>query len=321
MTRQIFSLVAAGVLIPLLVMSILMVGEAGARRLPLRAQPAVRPWIWLAPALMFIGVVLAYPLVTTIALSLHNASGSSWVGLQNFQWAFSNAMLPVLINNLQWIIIFPAVTVGLALLASVLIDQVRYEPVARIFLIIPTAMSFVAGSVIWRMMYAYEPPFQPQVGTLNAILDLFGAMPIAWLIDSRFNNFALIFVAVWMSLGVATLILSAGLKAIPKELSESARIDGANEWHVFRHVTLPSLWPTILVVVTTKAIFTLKVFDIVYVMTNGSYDTDVIANKMYTELFISQNLGHASAIAALLLLMASPVIIMNIRQVRAGAAN
>jgi alpha-glucoside transport system permease protein len=148
---------------------------------------------------------------------------------------------------------------------------------------------------------------------------LTGQPPVAWLLDSRVNNFALIFVAVWMALGVATLILSAGVKNIPKELVEAARMDGAGEWGIFRHVTLPSLWPTILVVLTTEAIFTLKVFDIVYVMTNGAYGTDVIANRMYTELFVTENLGQASAIAVLLLVMASPVIVMNIRQMKSGA--
>jgi len=166
-------------------------------------------------------------------------------------------------------------------------------------------------------MYAFRPEGETQNGMLNAIwTSVTGAAPVAWLLERQINSYALIAVAVWMSLGVATLILSAGVKAIPKELNEAAKIDGAGEWAIFRNVTLPSLWPTILVVLTTQAIFSLKVFDIVYVMTNGSFGTDVIANRMYTELFVRQNLGTASAIAVLLLIMASPVIVMNIRQIK-----
>ncbi len=210
-------------------------------------------------------------------------------------------------------------TCSLALVAAILMDRVRYEKIARTFLILPTAISFVAGAIIWKMIYVYAPPSMPQVGTANALMKVFGHAPTAWLLDRSVNNYALIGVAVWMSMGVATLILSAGVKAIPSDLSEAARIDGAGELAIFRYVTLPSLWPTILVVLTTEAIFSLKVFDIIYVMTNGAFGTDVIANRMYSELFVRENLGTASAIAVLLLIMASPVIIMNIRQMRREA--
>lgn len=322
MSTQIVQLIGGVVIMPAVLLATVFLGELALRWMPADRQALLRPWVWLLPLIAVVGLVVAYPLVATVVLAFRNASDTGWVGLSNFVWAFGTAMRPVLYNNILWLTVFPAVTVSLALLAAIMLDRVSYERVARTFLILPTAMSFVAGSVIWRMMYEYQPPFQAQTGTLNAILrGVVGADPIAWLIDRRFNNYALIFVAVWMSLGVATLILSAGVKNIPKELVESARIDGAGEWAVFRHVTVPSLWPTILVVLTTQAIFTLKVFDIVYVMTNGSFGTDVIANKMYSELFVTQNLGRASAIAVLLLIMASPVIIMNIRQVRAGAGS
>ncbi len=320
MIAQVAQLAGALVAIPAVLLAVIASGEAAVHRLPARRHAMIRPWVWMAPMLMLVGLVVAYPLASTLVLSLRGADGAAWAGLQNFAWAFSTALRPVLVNNILWIVLFPAVTAGLALLAAVLLDHVGYERLARTFLVLPTAMSFVAGSVIWRMMYEYQPPFLDQTGTLNALLALWpGAQPIAWLLDPLVNNYALIFVAVWMSLGVATLILSAGVKTIPRELVESARLDGAGEAGIFRYITLPALWPTILVVVTTEAIFTLKVFDIVYVMTNGAFDTDVIANKMYSELFVSQHLGHASAIAVLLMLMAAPVVVMNVRQMRAEA--
>jgi alpha-glucoside transport system permease protein len=320
MTNQILQITLGVAIIPALVLGVIAAGEAAIRRLPIPRQDLYRPWVWMAPMLCVVGLVLAYPLGLTVLFSLQDAKGIRWVGLQNFGWAFSKAMQPVLLNNVLWLTVFPTITTGLALISAILIDRVKYERVARTFLVLPTAISFVAGSVIWRMMYEYQPPLQPQTGTLNALVTLLpGVEPIAWLLDERFNTFALIFVAVWMNLGIATLIISAGVKNISRELIDAARLDGGSEWDLFCHVTVPLLWPTLLVVATTQAIFTLKVFDIVYVMTNGSYGTDVIANKMYAELFVSQNLGHASAIAVLLLVMASPVIIMNIRHARAEA--
>lgn len=317
MSSQILQLILGLVSLPAVALVIILPGELAIRRFPQRTQSSIRPWIWLSPVLALVGLVIAYPLVASIVYSFRDATGSNWVGSKNFVWAFGTAMRPVLFNNVLWIVVFPLLTAVLALTAAIMLDRVKYERVARTFLILPTAMSFVAGAVIWKMMYTYEPPMQPQTGTLNAIWTaVTGKMPIAWLIDRNVNNYALIFVAVWMSIGVATLILSAGVKNIPRELVEAAKIDGAGEWAVFRFVTLPSLWPTILVVLTTQAIFSLKVFDIVYVMTNGSFGTDVIANKMYSELFVKQNLGTASAIAVLLLILASPVIFMNIKQIR-----
>jgi alpha-glucoside transport system permease protein len=314
------SQIALGVVgIPALVLGFIVLGEIAIRRLPEARQALLRPWVWMAPMLVIVGVVLVYPLGITVLLSLADARGSGFVGAQNYVWAFGKAMQPVLVNNVVWLTVFPTVTTGLAIIAALLLDRVKFERVARTFLILPTAISFVAGSVIWRMMYEYKAPFLPQLGTLNALLKGLGFAPVPWLLDEGVNTFALIFVAVWMNLGIATLIISAGVKTIPRDLVEAARLDGAGDVSVFRYVTMPMLWPTILVVATTQAIFTLKVFDIVYVMTNGSYGTDVIANKMYHELFVTQHLGHASAIAMLLLLMASPVIILNIRQTRAAA--
>lgn len=309
------------VVIPVLVYLVLGVGEKILGLVGGRFARYARPWFWLLIPLVLMGAILVYPMVETIVSAFQDAKGASWVGFENFGWAFTGEMLQVLGNNLLWIIVFPLGTLLLAVIVAVLFDRVRYERFAMTLVVLPTAISFAAGSIIWRQIYEYQAPGAQQTGLLNALWTLIpGNKPIAWLQADVVNNFALIFVAVWSSLGVAALILSAAVKAVPPELSEAARLDGAGEWRIFFSITLPQMWPSVLVVITTEVIFALKVFDIVYVMTNGNFDTNTIANRMYFELFSSQNLGHASAIAVILLVVAIPIVIINIRQFRSEGA-
>ena len=165
-------------------------------------------------------------------------------------------------------------------------------------------------------MYDYRPPGLPQTGTVNALLTALvsGFEPQAWLINTPTNNLALIAVAVWTWTGFCVVILSAALKGIPTEVLEAARVDGAGEWQIFRYVILPLISPTVAVVTTTMIIFALKAFDIVYVMTNGNYDTEVIANRMYKEMFNFRHFGRAAAIAVVLLIAIVPVMLLNIRR-------
>jgi alpha-glucoside transport system permease protein len=167
-------------------------------------------------------------------------------------------------------------------------------------------------------MYQYKPPGSTQTGTVNAVVGLFGLGPVDWIRERSFliDNFALIFIGVWIWTGFAMVILSAGLKGISVELLEAARVDGANEWQVFRGIILPLLTPTIFVVGTTIVITALKSFDIVYTLTNGAFGTDVIARKMFFELFTTQHFGRASAVAIVLLLGIIPFMLLNIRRFR-----
>jgi len=266
-------------------------------------------------------LILLYPMVTTIVTAFRSTGSSKWVGLSNFVWSFTGTMRDVIANNIIWLVVFPVVTLVLALVAAVLFDRVKYERLAMTLIILPTAISFTAGSVIWTQMYSFQPAGSTQIGTFNAILTLIpGAKPVPWLQTPFVNNLALILIAVWLSLGVATLILSAAVKNVPAELVEAARLDGASEWRIFWSVTMPSILPAVLVVFTTQIIAALKVFDIVYVMTNGNFNTDVIANRMYNQLFAVNDLGHASAIAVILLLAALPIVFINIFQFRAEEA-
>jgi alpha-glucoside transport system permease protein len=267
---------------------------------------------------MFMLIFLVYPVVNTIFLSFMSANSTEFRGLENFVFVTTDGnMRAAIVNNLVWLLLFAPITVVLGLMMAVLSERVRYERVVRAILFTPMAISFVAAGVIWKFMYDYRPPGAPQTGTLNAIYTtLTGDVPQPWLINPGTNNYALIFVAVWMFVGFCMVILSSGLKGISTELLEAARVDGANEWKLFFHITLPLVRPTLLVVLTTMIIAALKVFDVVYVLTNGNYNTDVIGTRMYKEMFSARNFGHASAIAVVLLLVTLPVIIVNVRQFR-----
>ncbi|HET6501775.1 MAG TPA: sugar ABC transporter permease [Amycolatopsis sp.] len=319
MMTSVPALIAIGaVVIPLLVYALLGVGERMLQLVGGRAARYIRPWFWLIVPLGLMAVVLVYPMAETVISAFRDAQGRSWAGGTNFGWAFSGEMLGILGNNLIWLIVFPLGTLLLAVIVAVLFDKVRYERFAMTLVVLPTAISFAAGSIIWRQIYEYQPAGSAQTGLLNALWTLIpGTKPLAWLQTPTINNFCLIFVGVWSSLGVAALILSAAVKAVPAELVEAARLDGAGEWRVFRSVTLPHIGGAVLVVITTEMIFALKIFDIIYVMTNGNFGTNTIANRMYFELFSSQNLGRASAIAVVLLVVAIPIMIINIRQFRA----
>jgi alpha-glucoside transport system permease protein len=289
-----------------------------AQRLPDKQQPRVRPWLWVGPAALLLFVYLVYPSLHTAYLSLFDAKSTRFVGLDNYVYALTNSnMLLAIRNNLLWLVFFTLFTVSLGLLMAVLTDRVAYESAAKALIFLPMAISSVAAGVIWKFMYDYRPPGQPQTGTLNAVVtSLPGLEPHAWLLEKAINNGALIFVGVWMMTGFSMVILSAGLKGIPEEILEAARVDGANEWQVFWRIMLPMLSSTLAVVATTIIIAALKAFDIVYVMTNGNFDTDVVANRMYKELFNVRDFGRASAIAVLLLLAIIPVMVANIKRFR-----
>jgi alpha-glucoside transport system permease protein len=284
---------------------------------PSHWRERLSPWIWIAPALFFLIAFLLYPLINTVVLSFLSSDSSSFVGFKNYGIIFtSSGFIEVLENNLLWLVLGTAATVALGLVIAVLVDRVRIESVAKSTIFIPMALSFVAAGVIWRFVYAYEPPGQPQIGILNAFIGLFGAQPQAWLINSPLNNFALIAVYVWMWTGFCMVILSAALKGVPTEILEAARMDGASEITIFFRVIVPLISPTIAVVATTMVINLLKIFDIIYVMTGGNQNTNVIAYAFYQQYFNFGQIGTASGLAVILLLVIIPVMLYNLRRFR-----
>jgi alpha-glucoside transport system permease protein len=315
--------VAAAIALPVAaLLGYIVLAEWLLGRLPAGARPRLRPWIWIGPALAFVGFFLVAPAIQTVGLSLMNATSTSFVGLDNYARVLTDSNVHIAIrNNLFWWIVFSTSFVllnGLAI--AVLADRVPYEGVAKSLIFVPQAISFVAAGTIWKFIYAYQPPGVEQTGTLNAIATAFGGEPHPWLAEMPLNNLLLIVVGVWAWAGFATVILSAALKGVPVELLEAARLDGASETEVFRRITLPLLLPTITVVATTLVIFALKAFDVVYVMTNGNFETEVLANRMYKEMFTVRDYGRASAVAVLLLAGIVPVLLFNVRRFRAQEA-
>jgi alpha-glucoside transport system permease protein len=281
-----------------------------------------RSWGFVAPALILIAFFLVYPTVMTVARSFFGRGTTlfgptvEFVGLKNWTYVFTNpVMLTALRNNALWAVLFTACTVGFGLVLAVMLDRVRYERLVKSIIFIPAAISMVGASVVWKFVYAYKPADLNQIGVLNAIVVAFGGEPVGWLIQRPWiNNLCLIVVGIWMWTGFCMVILSAAYKNIPKPLLEAARIDGATEWRVFRNIILPLLAPTAAVVATTMVVQVLKIFDIIFVMTNGNYSTEVIANRMYKEMFNFFNYGRASALAVVLLILIVPFMILNIRR-------
>ena len=276
------------------------------------------PWLYLSPALIILGFFLIYPSIHTFYLSFFDRSSRSFTGLSNYIYVFSNRiMLTAFRNNALWVAVFTILTVFLGLVFAVLFDRVKYEVVVKSIVFMPMAISFVSASVIWKFVYAYKPTGASQIGILNAFLRMFGGSPVAWLIERPLiNNLCLIVVGVWVWTGFCVVVLSASYKAIPRQILEAARVDGAGEWKIFWSVIFPLLIPTLSMLATTMIVFVLKVFDIVYVMTNGNFGTEVIANRMYKEMFQFRNFGRSSAIAVILLLLVTPMMLVNLHRFR-----
>ena len=297
-----------------------------------RRRGRFSPWLWLLPAFFFVSVFLIYPVIATVRLSFMNANSTAYIGFANYKYIFTNPTTQdALLNNVLWILLFTLLAVGLGLLFAILTGRVRYEAVAKAVIFIPMAISFVAASVIWKFMYAYRPEGFTQIGLVNEVATRVGLQPSAWLVQQAVpytshvlpspfhtNNVAIILVGVWMWTGFAMVVLSAGLKGISTEVIEAARVDGATEWQVVRRIIIPMLAPTIAVVVTTLVIQSLKIFDMVWVMTSGNFNTDVIATMMYKQMFNYQDFGKAGALAVILFLAIIPVMLISIRRIRAG---
>lgn len=272
---------------------------------------------FLLPALLLLLIGLVVPAIRTTLLSFMNGGSTNWVGLRNYGWMLSqDEILTVLTNTLIWVILVPLLATSVGLVYAVLVDRARLEAVAKSLVFMPTAISFVGAGIIWKFVYAYRSSEQEQIGLLNQIVVAFGGEPKQWLLNPPLNTLLLIVVMVWIQAGFAMVVLSAAIKAIPADIVEAARLDGVNAWQMFWRVTLPSIRPALIVVVVTISIATLKLFDIVRTMTNGNYDTNVIATEMYNQAFRYGETGQGSALAVLLFVLVIPIVIYQIRNLR-----
>ncbi|MFA3920120.1 carbohydrate ABC transporter permease [Ruegeria hyattellae] len=282
----------------------------------------IRPWLFLFPALFALGIYLAYPVFETLRLSLTErvtGGGYRWVGLQNYQQMMQEPKFwEAMRNNMLWLIVVPAMSTGFGLLAAQLTDRIRWGNLAKSLIFMPMAISFVGAAVIWKLVYDTRPVEQDQIGVLNAIyLALGGAEPQTWLTTPFWNSFFLMIVLIWIQTGFAMVILSAALRGIPEETVEAAIVDGANPFQIFFKIKVPQIKNTILVVWTTITITVLKVFDIVFAMTNGQWETQVLANYMFDKLFRANDWGVGSASAIVIMILVMPILVWNVRNARA----
>jgi len=285
-------------------------------KLPAKAARTLQPFVFVGPAIAIMGWFLAIPVVRSLIASFRNALGTEWIGLDNYIYAFTNPrMLETFRNNALWMVFGTSFSVGLGLLIAFLADRTKAEVVYKSIIFTPMAISFVGAGVIWKFVYTYKGIGVgiQEIGLLNAIVSALGGTPQPWLNIPPWNNFFLIVIMIWLQTGYAMVILSSAIKGVPAELLEAARIDGATETRVFFNIIIPYIKGTLLTVTTTIVIFSLKTFDIVRVMTGGNYGTNVIANEFYLQSFTYNDAGKASAIAIVLLLLVTPVIVNNIR--------
>jgi alpha-glucoside transport system permease protein len=289
-------------------------------KLPLKWTRRLQPYIFIGPAVILLFAYLLIPAIWTFWLSLLDRNGNEFVGLANYVELFTGRLLQESIrNNIMWIVFGSTTSVAMGLLIAVLADRSRWERVSKSLIFLPMAISFVGAGVIWNFMYEVRPPNLPQIGLLNAIVVGLGGDPkswYAWVQIAPGNNLFLIVIVVWLQVGFAMVLFSAALKGIPEELLEAGRVDGANEIQIFFRIMIPYIMPTIITVWTTIVIFTLKIFDVVWVMTGGQFGTHVIATQFYRQAFTARNSGVGSAIAIILLAAVVPVLIYNLRQFR-----
>jgi alpha-glucoside transport system permease protein len=303
-------------------------------RLPGLWTERLLPFVFVGPAMAILSWYLAIPTARTFWISLFDKNGppeglnflqqlasDSFVGIGNYLAVFTpgGLMWEALRNNLMWIVFGSTFSVAFGLIIAVLADRSRFEKAAKSFIFLPMAISFVGASIIWNFIYEYRPAGQPQVGLLNAIVTGLGGAPQSypqWVDIAPWNNLFLIVIVIWLQAGFSMVLFSAALKGIPDELLEAARIDGATEVQIFFRIMIPYIRGTIISVFTTVVIFTLKIFDVVWVMTGGQFGTHVIATQFYRQSFTNRNSGFGSAIAIVLLIAVIPVMIYNLRQFR-----
>ncbi len=276
----------------------------------------IRPWVFLFPAIFALGLYLAYPVFETLRLSLLDDDGS-FVGAANYaQMATEDKFWEAMRNNMLWLIVVPAMSTAFGLLAAQLTDRIGWGNIAKSLIFMPMAISFVGAGVIWKLVYETRPDDVQQIGILNAVLTGLGGEPQTWLAVPFWNNFFLMIVLIWIQTGFAMVILSAALRGIPEETVEAAIIDGANPFQIFFKIKVPQIMPTIVVVWTTITLVVLKVFDIVFTMTNGQWETQVLANYMYDKLFRSFDTGVGSAAAMIIMLLVTPILVWNVYNAR-----
>ncbi len=279
-------------------------------------KSVLRPYIFIAPAVIILVIFILYPVVETLRLSFFNKTGFEFVGIKNYIWALKDPEFKrAILNNLGWLLVVPTLSAFFGLVIAYLADRLWWGTIAKSIIFMPMAISFVGAGVIWKFVYDYRGPGDDQIGFLNAVVVSLGFEPQAWMTIPVWNNLFLMAIMIWIQTGLAMVIFSAALRGIPKEMIEAARIDGASEFKIFISIIIPYLEKTILVIWTIITILVLKIFDIILAMTNGQWNTEVLANLMYDWMFRGGgDSGRGSLMAIVIMIGVIPIMIWNIRR-------
>ena len=293
----------------------LLFGIAG--RINGKTQNVVARLIFFGPAALLLSIGLIIPAIQTVIFSFKDPDSVKFIGLENYRWMTIDPNIRViLINTILWILVVPFVTTGIGLMLAVLLDRMKSESVAKSLIFMPMAISFVGASIIWKFVYDYAKEGYPQTGLLANLAHLVGKDPQNWLLVKPLNTFLLMIIFIWVQTGFAMVILSAAIKAVPSDIVEASALDGAHGWKLFRAITFPMVRGTFIVVLATMVVGALKLFDIVRTMTGGNFGTNVLANEMYSQVFVQFDQGKGSALAVALFISVSPILIYNIIHLR-----
>ncbi|MDQ2689148.1 MAG: sugar ABC transporter permease [Chloroflexota bacterium] len=271
--------------------------------------------IFIGPAILLLAVFMVYPAIRTIVLSFEDGLGN-YVQLLTRDPRFLSLRWPPggsIFNNILWLLFYTGGCIVIGLIVAVMATRVRYERIVKAIVFLPMAIAATALGVIWRFVYSPDP----DTGLLNAVLGIVNVGPVSWLGNAGFVNTALIIAGIWGSAGFAVVILSAALKGISSEILEAARVDGASEAQIFRRIIVPMLSLPISVIAVTLTINVVKLFDLVYIMTEGGPGnaSNVIAVQMYQQ-FSARNFDYSATVAVVMLVILIPVMVFNIRRFR-----
>jgi alpha-glucoside transport system permease protein len=288
-----------------------------ADRVKSRRGEVLQTTAFVLPAVLMISFGLLYPMVRTIYESFRDANSVAYVGLNNYHHIFTDHdELQVLRNTALWVVVTPVAATLIGLVYAVLVDRAKFEKAAKALIFLPMAISLVGASLIWKFIYDYRATENPQIGLANQVLKWIGVDTYRFLLTEPWNTFFLIIIMIWVQAGFAMTVLSASIKSIPDDIVEAARLDGVSGFRMFRFITVPMIRPSLIVVLTTISITTLKVFDIVRTATGGNFGTSVLAYEFYVQSFRSFDAGLGAALAVLLFLLVTPIVVYNIRQMR-----
>jgi alpha-glucoside transport system permease protein len=278
--------------------------------------------IFLGPALVLLLAGLIIPAIRTFLFSFMNPDSNAWVGFDNYYWMTQDPNIKsIMVNTILWILVVPIFTAALGLLLAIMLDRIKHESIPKSLLFMPMAISFVGASIIFKFVYEYREPDEVQIGLLSMIVDFLGGTPQDWMLSKPLNTFLLMIIYVWTQMGFGMVILSAAIKAVPSDIVEASSLDGASGWRLFRNITFPMIKGTFIVVLATGVVGALKVFDIVRTMTGGNFSTNVLANEMYSQVFVQFDTGKGSALAIVLFLLVTPILIYNIQSLRKERAH